>query len=676
MIIQSITIENFRSFYGEQTISFNTNSDRNTSFIYAQNGVGKTNFLNAILWCLHGVFSDSFKRPKDVLNWDAKAAGRKSYHVSITFEENGEIYRVTRSGGDIHNFKVFQIRDGNSTPITQNPSLFINNILPKDMAGYFISDGEGGDLAVDRQGLISIEKSIHEILGFTVAQKSLDDLNTIKREIRDELKRVDVGNKLGEIEERLQVFDDSIETKQKQLDDNSRALRDYQRKYEEVEEKLFNSQVSQVQHLKKLHEQAKKDVQRFSQKLAKLEGEKVSLIRDFSWVAFADKLNETALDFIDDAEFEGRIPAPYNVSLVQDIMNSEECICGAHISEGTPAYEHIKSLLATANDSGITNRLHIARSRLTAIQTMKPNAFKSIERNLSDFEEASMELNKAEEQLELVSRQLSEIDDEKIIALEKDRRILKSKKDEAERAVVRLEERIEGDKKRRDDLSKQAVRLEGLSPRARVLKEKITFLEEVEQEIKNELRAAEASIDDQLIGRMNQFVDRYMRQNYKVEMRDGYKIGLVDDTGSLIPPSGGQSAIVSFMYISSLISIARERRDLDSSVLTAGAIAPLIFDAPFSKLTPQYAENIAKELPKLVDQLIILMYQDGSQNNIAEIVKGQGKLGKEFYLLEERAHPQGDKQIETVVINGSKIETTIYDAPRNKVIIKEEANYA
>ena len=675
MIIQSITIENFRSFYGEQTISFNANTDKNTSFIYAQNGVGKTNFLNAILWCLHGVFNDSFKRPKDVLNWDAKAAGRKSYHVSITFQENGDTYRVTRSGGDIDNFKVFQIQDGNSKPITQNPSLFINNILPKDMAGYFISDGEGGDLAVDRQGLISIEKSIHEILGFTVAQKSLDDLNTIKREIRDELKRVDVGNKLGEIEERLQIFDDTIETKQKQLDGNNRALRDYQRKYEEVEGRLFNSQVSQVQLLKRQHEQAKRDVDRFSSKLTKLSGEKVSLIRDYSWVAFADKLGEKALDFINDAEFEGRIPAPYNESLVRDIMKSEECICGAHISNGTPAYEHIKSLLATANDSGITNRIHIARSRLTAIQTMRPNAFKAIERNLSDFEEASLELRKAEEQLKLVSRQLGEIDDELIVALEKERRNLKSKKDEAERAIVRLDERIEGDKKRREELSKQAVRLEGLSPRAIVLKEKITFVEEVEQEIKDELRAAEAEIDGQLIGRMNQFVDRYMRQNYKVEMKDGYKIGLVDTAGALIPPSGGQSAIVSFIYISSLISIARERRDLDSSVLTAGAIAPLVFDAPFSKLTPQYAENIAKELPMLVDQLMIFMYQDGNKNNIAEIVKAQGKLGKEFYLLEERAHPQGEKQIETVVVNDKVIETTVFDAPRNNVIIKEEASY-
>ena len=61
MIINSVTVENFRSFYGEQEISFATDREKNTTLIYAMNGVGKTNLLNAILWCLHGEFSPSFK---------------------------------------------------------------------------------------------------------------------------------------------------------------------------------------------------------------------------------------------------------------------------------------------------------------------------------------------------------------------------------------------------------------------------------------------------------------------------------------------------------------------------------------------------------------------------------------------------------------------------------------
>ena len=107
MIIQSVTVENFRSFYGEQTVQFATGKKKNTTIVYALNGVGKTNLLNAVLWCLHGTFSPSFKKRSDLLNWQAKDENRKSYHVTVNFEENNENFVVKRSGGDLSNFKIF-----------------------------------------------------------------------------------------------------------------------------------------------------------------------------------------------------------------------------------------------------------------------------------------------------------------------------------------------------------------------------------------------------------------------------------------------------------------------------------------------------------------------------------------------------------------------------------------
>ena len=675
MIIQSITIENFRSFYGEQTIALDSNGKRNTSFIYAQNGVGKTNFLNAILWCLHGTFSKGFKIPDDILNWAAKAAGRKSYHVSLYFEEEGINYRVVRSGGDISNFKVFTIKDGNSVLLPTNPSLFINNILPKDMTPYFIIDAEGGDLAVNQKGLISIEKSIHDILGFTVAGKALVDLRQVKKEIRTELVRVDKGSELSILEKKIQDFDDAITQDSKRLDDNRHALRNYEKELEVVEGKVFNSDLEQIKQLKRQHDQAKLDKNRFEGKVRTLEVDKIELIKRFSWVAFADKLDDKVLDFIDEAEFEGKLPAPFNVSLVEDILKSKECICGAQITNDTDAYRHIKSLLATATDTNVTNRIHSARSRLTAIKTMKDGALQSIERNLTDHEDALSDLRNAEERIKVVSQTLGDIDDDEIAELEKKRRLLKAKKDESQRAIMRLENNVVSATKMRDEKRNAASRIEGSSARVKVLKEKIRYIEAMEDLITEELQLAQASVEEGLITKMNGFIDKYMRQNYKVKMQDDYQIGLFDEYGQLVPPSGGQGAIMSFIYISSLISLARERRDLDSSVLTAGAIAPLIFDAPFSKLTRVYAENIAKELPELVDQLVILMYQEGTDSNISAIVKQQGRLNKEFYLLEERAHSQETNVTEKVNINGEIIETSIYGAIRDNVTIKEGASY-
>ena len=156
----------------------------------------------------------------------------------------------------------------------------------------------------------------------------------------------------------------------------------------------------------------------------------------------------------------------------------------------------------------------------------------------------------------------------------------------------------------------------------------------MDEVIATALDEAEGSIHSILKAKIDDFLDKYLRQDYQVKMTSDFKLGLVDRNDVLVPPGGGQGAILSFIYISSLISIARERRDLDSSILTPGAIAPLIFDAPFSKLDSKYAPNIAKELPKLVDQLIILMYQDKGKE-VDSTLSDEGKLGKIYYLKSE-----------------------------------------
>lgn len=53
MRIESITLHNFRQFRGDVTINFEKALGKDLHIILAKNGVGKTNILNAITWCLY-----------------------------------------------------------------------------------------------------------------------------------------------------------------------------------------------------------------------------------------------------------------------------------------------------------------------------------------------------------------------------------------------------------------------------------------------------------------------------------------------------------------------------------------------------------------------------------------------------------------------------------------------
>jgi len=671
MILNSVVVENFRSFYGEQSIEFSTDKKKNTTILYALNGVGKTNLLNAILWCLHGSFSNGFKNPKDVLNWEAKRRGRKSYHVTLNFEENDNIYTIKRSGGETDNFKVFLIsKDGNAEEVKSSADLFINSIIPKDMAGYFINDGEGNDLVVDRDGYISVRRSIRDILGFKVAEKTLEDLSKIKNEIRQELKKFDKDKELSEIEDRIQIFDESIVASRKTLTETQSSLETYEDRFNYVEKQLGTSSSAVVDQLISLRSKAEDRLRSTERRLVALESNKIVLIREYSWVAFAYLLSNEALDFIDESELKGRIPAPFNIQLVKDILDKEECICGACIAPESEAFKKINSLLKEAADPELINRLQKARSRLTAVKTLSPQARERIEENFKDVREAQDLISSLKGEMDEISDKILNLDDEKIRSLEKERNTLKNKIRETERSVDRLTDKIEDLLKRKKDLEGQAKRIEGLSPRAKILKSKIDLIEKVELEISGELQQSEKDVHGLLAQKIDSFLDKYLRQDYRVSITSDLKICLQDRNGKPVPPSGGQGAILSFIYISSLISIARERRELESAILTPGAIAPLVFDAPFSKLDPKYAPNVAKELPNLVDQLIVLMYQDDGKN-VSETLRSAGRLGKEYYFCEEIAGEKGDTEIHTLTFFGRSVPVTKYDCPIDRVIVKE-----
>ncbi|MCD8031127.1 MAG: DNA sulfur modification protein DndD [Bacteroides sp.] len=54
MLIESITLTNYRLYKGENTLRFPVTKDKNIVLIVGENGFGKTTFLTSFLWCLYG----------------------------------------------------------------------------------------------------------------------------------------------------------------------------------------------------------------------------------------------------------------------------------------------------------------------------------------------------------------------------------------------------------------------------------------------------------------------------------------------------------------------------------------------------------------------------------------------------------------------------------------------
>ncbi len=159
MILEEIRLTNFRCFYGSAIIRFSDDHRKNVTIIYAENGVGKTTLLNALLWCFYGETTAGFEKQEDILNYDAKKAGRSQASVEVLFGHNDCRYIAKRfSNTNRHSgrqFLVARIDEGSEINIDP-PETFINTVIPREMASHFLFEGEHAETFLGEDNRSSI----------------------------------------------------------------------------------------------------------------------------------------------------------------------------------------------------------------------------------------------------------------------------------------------------------------------------------------------------------------------------------------------------------------------------------------------------------------------------------------------------------------------------------------
>ena len=191
MIINKITLFNYRLYEGANTIRFSPSDQRNIYLISGENGFGKTTFLHSLLWCLYGrLISDievesrkdiaslgynaflksnlnhNVRKKFDSIDEKTKSGIKKSgysleyahlsqittYYVSIDFSEvvipslPCTTLTIRRSYDMVIEKENVEILiDGVKNELTREigPEIFINDfILNKDIAQFFFFDSE------------------------------------------------------------------------------------------------------------------------------------------------------------------------------------------------------------------------------------------------------------------------------------------------------------------------------------------------------------------------------------------------------------------------------------------------------------------------------------------------------------------------------------------------------
>ena len=212
MYIEKITINNYRIYCGENTVTVAPVSNRNVSVISGDNGYGKTTFLTALVWCLYGNQMqeiDSFYKDRILaaggykkylassMNRRALANGETKFHVSI------DLKNVELPGIQCDSIQIS--RTCNITNLSDVLTIFIDNriselvddvgqqifihdfILPKEIAKFFFFDAEKIVEIAEIQSLQEkqlLSQAYSEVLGIKKYEDLKNSLNDLRIRFR------------------------------------------------------------------------------------------------------------------------------------------------------------------------------------------------------------------------------------------------------------------------------------------------------------------------------------------------------------------------------------------------------------------------------------------------------------------------------------------------------------
>ena len=224
MRIDSITIINYRQYKNlEYTFNRATGVQNDMNIIIAKNGVGKSNFLNAITWCLYEEESHLQDKNKalPIVNMstieETQENGIMKVQVSINIDVNGEKQTILREAtylkkshtqskvhkSDSHVLIRRMLFDQSSGTnkldniYDDNARILIERLFPKGISQYFFFDNEqmNNYFTTNKGG--AIEKAINEISKVTLIQSIINRLKSLESEYRVDLSSTDnIADKL------------------------------------------------------------------------------------------------------------------------------------------------------------------------------------------------------------------------------------------------------------------------------------------------------------------------------------------------------------------------------------------------------------------------------------------------------------------------------------------------
>lgn len=656
MILQRLVLQNFRGFYGTQELVFDNSPSKNVCIIYAANGVGKTTLLNAFTWVLYDTLSEDFENPDILVNWRAynecKVGSSVKVSVQLQFDHDGIGYTIRKNHEVRKTVDGMQvITEGQLSPLffiddktgeqghRKNPKVAIDQILPKRLHTFFFFNGERIDYLARAAAYAEIEGAIKTLLGLEIldrGQRHLEGAISILRKKLSEVGKVESQNLIKDIEQHK-------ETK-KTLDiekiDISKKIEEWERERDTINNKLKELAESwKIQIKREQLETSRRESSDNNIRVYNLINEKLN---ERGYFSFLEQLTDNINKLIEENRKKGEIPSLYKRQFVIDRLSEGRCICGNALVRGEVPYIKVEQWLESG---GITDVEEVFMSLGGFALSFADNS-RSLFHDLVGYNQ-QLEHNRQtqsdiDERLDELSEQIKEItlidveEHEDPAKLEDRRKRLEGKIRGADGDLHRVCYDLEQIEEHIKSKERELESIKEASKKAALAHRRVTVATEVRDVLVDMHRIRTQDVRLELDTSIKDVFSRIAFKNYIPILSEEFHLDLCDNWGNSIAKSTGENQILSLSFVGALADIARKQAR-NNRIKTKeyyfgfkGGIYPVVIDSAFGQLDEDYRRYVARILPELTDQVIILVSKfQGSGDVQTEL---HSRIRKEFVI--------------------------------------------
>jgi DNA sulfur modification protein DndD len=672
MYINSITLDNFRTFYGSRKIEFSVQENKPVTIFIGENGAGKTTLLNAVFWGFTGRFSKQFDSSEAIINRAAVEEGVKTCSVEISFSNEGVTYsleRIHTKGSSSSSIRLTKYDPSSGHLIPINPDLAeiqIEKFIPNKLASWFFFDGEAIG-ALHLRGDSEFKRQLRQTFGFSSLERLKELLIDIEKDYKREEARSIKSARLDDINDQL----DALERQQKTLGDTVNLLKNTinieESKKSECEGRLLNyTQAEPIQNRRNIASTKLAEEKNRRDQKVKIRND--FLIKNIPKVILSEKMG-VLINQLNQKEEDQTLPEPFGTKLIDQIKYMKKCICGTKVLPGSPEDKCLDTMLNRASTGLLMQKIFAFRSQIGQYKKQGDEYQAHLNLLVNEIQKCESDIAEQEAIIRKADEDIKGIKIEEVRQLKESLGSSEAKIRDAERDIGGHENRMRSNRKDIDALKAEQDKIfaqQNLSTHLRTEREKVS---KILNYVSAEFSRQEAEVLDALNKEISGVLDAYLTKNYSAKVDpDSYEVKTYDVDGKPVSLGTGESNMLKFAVIAAIVGMAGSRTKISRvNWISEPIIAPLMFDAPFSVIDPVYRAGVTKNLSDLASQLILLFDSGKWDQELFDILSN--KIGKTYLLVSKAKGPE--KSVSKSVEIAGKIFNLNEYGDRDETMLKE-----